>query len=82
MKGSYKVYYSANHSHLVCVSFLVGTHVDFCCHLQRGDTKSRRRAVYEPVKFVLTLRDICSSKWFALLPPNTVQEICSLPLPT
>ncbi|XP_023562043.1 circadian clock protein PASD1 [Octodon degus] len=38
----------------------VGVHIDFCCHFRRGNVKEGINPIYEHVKFILTLRDICS----------------------
>ncbi|XP_013360990.1 PREDICTED: PAS domain-containing protein 1 [Chinchilla lanigera] len=54
------------------VSDSVGAHIDFCCHLKRGNTKPGVSPTYELVKFILTLRDICSKSFvfFGGFAPN------------
>ncbi|XP_010638048.1 circadian clock protein PASD1 [Fukomys damarensis] len=41
----------------------VGSHVEFCCHLKREMPTQGECPIYEYVKFVLTLRDICSKSF-------------------
>ncbi|XP_027464211.1 circadian clock protein PASD1 [Zalophus californianus] len=38
----------------------VGKHIDFCCHLKRGNVEYDNRPTYEYVKFILTVKDISS----------------------
>nr|XP_012420214.1 PREDICTED: PAS domain-containing protein 1 [Odobenus rosmarus divergens] len=38
----------------------VGKHIDFCCHLKRGNVEYDNRHTYEYVKFILTVKDISS----------------------
>ncbi|XP_045646447.1 circadian clock protein PASD1 [Ursus americanus] len=36
----------------------LGKHIDFCCHLRRGNVEHDSRPTYEYVKFILTVKDI------------------------
>ncbi|KAM9041544.1 circadian clock protein PASD1 isoform 2-T3 [Megaptera novaeangliae] len=36
----------------------VGKHIDFCCHLKRGDAEHGSSPAYEYVKFILSIKDI------------------------
>ncbi|VCW66219.1 unnamed protein product, partial [Gulo gulo] len=36
----------------------VGKHIDFCCHLKRGNVEHDSRPTYEYVKLILTVQDI------------------------
>ncbi|XP_029786561.1 circadian clock protein PASD1 [Suricata suricatta] len=40
------------------LSSSVGKHIDFCCHIKRGNDKHDGNPAYEYVKFILTLKDI------------------------
>ncbi|XP_059766478.1 circadian clock protein PASD1 [Balaenoptera ricei] len=39
-------------------SELVGKHIEFCCHLKRGDAEHGSSPAYEYVKFILSIKDI------------------------
>lgn len=45
--------------------FLVGKHIDFCCHIKRGNDKRGSNPTYEYVKLILTLKDIANGKQFS-----------------
>ncbi|XP_070460121.1 circadian clock protein PASD1 isoform X4 [Equus przewalskii] len=37
-----------------------GKHIEFCCHLKRGNVKHGSNPTYEYVKFILSIRDVSS----------------------
>ncbi|PNJ15489.1 PASD1 isoform 1 [Pongo abelii] len=36
------------------------THIEFCCHLKRGNVEHGDNSAYENVKFIVNVRDICN----------------------
>ncbi|XP_058297558.1 circadian clock protein PASD1 isoform X1 [Hylobates moloch] len=36
------------------------THIEFCCHLKRGNVEHGDSSAYETVKFIVNVRDICN----------------------
>ncbi|XP_011529404.1 circadian clock protein PASD1 isoform X1 [Homo sapiens] len=36
------------------------THIEFCCHLKRGNVEHGDSSAYENVKFIVNVRDICN----------------------
>uniref|UniRef100_A0A2K5XIJ3 PAS domain containing repressor 1 n=1 Tax=Mandrillus leucophaeus TaxID=9568 RepID=A0A2K5XIJ3_MANLE len=39
------------------------THIEFCCHLKRGNVEHGDSSAYEYVKFIVNVRDICNGNF-------------------
>ncbi|XP_032253369.1 circadian clock protein PASD1 [Phoca vitulina] len=66
------------------MSNLVGKHIDFCCHLKRGNVDYDGRPTYEYVKFILTVTDISNEPlllFSSFFPSSSFAESCPAYLP-
>ena len=64
MKQSCRIWQTTNVNFCMCL-LLVGKHIEFCCHLKRGNVKHGSNPTYEYVKFILSIRDVSSGKQFS-----------------